>query len=215
MKKLFILGGLLSLAALPALALNVATDGAQLGTTGTTGKVVTTAAAVTAGNGLTATQLPLINFRTAAGLMMTTAASGTNFGLTYTPGTAATLIGTATSSSTTGNTAAVDFVLPPNYIAGQNITVLASCHYTNTSSTASVHTMAASAYLVSTTAGTTGASLIATAAQTCPITTPAQQTLTITGTTLVPGSYIILTFTAALTNGAGVSTEWLDSVVLQ
>lgn len=160
--------------------------------------------------GLIPTPLRMIDMRTAAGLLMTASASGTNFGLTYTPGTTAILIGTATSSSTTGDTAAIDIVLPPNYIAGTNITLTAGCYYTNTSSAASVHTMAAAAYL-NTAAGLQGSTLIATGAQTCPITTSALQTFTITGTTLAPGSLLTLTFTAAVTNGAGISTEWLTA----
>lgn len=163
--------------------------------------------------GLIPTPLSMTGMRTAAGLMMTASASGTNFGLTYTPGTTAILIGTATSSSTTGDTAAIDIVLPPNYIAGTNITLTAGCYYTNTSSTASVHTMAAAAYL-NTNAGLQGSTLIATGAQTCPITTSALQTFTITGATLVPGSLLTLTFTAAVTNGAGVSTEWLTAALI-
>lgn len=163
--------------------------------------------------GLFPTTLQMTDMRTAAGLMNTASASGTNFGLTYTPGTTAVLVGTATSSSTTGDTAAIDFVLPPNYIAGTNITVSVGCYYTNGSSTASTHTMAAAAYL-NTNAGLQGTTLIATAAQTCPLTTSALQTFTITGTTLVPGSYLSLTFTAAVINGGGISTEWLTSVLL-
>ncbi len=169
--------------------------------------------AVSAMTGLTNTPLSMIHMRTAAGLMMTASASGTNFGLTYTPGTTAVLIGTATSSSTTGDTAALGFVLPPWYIAGKDITLKVGCYYTNTSSTASVHTMAAAAYL-NAEDGTQGSTLIATGAQTCPITTSAQQTFTITGTTLVPGSLLTFTFTAAVTNGGGISTEWLTSVSL-
>ncbi len=163
--------------------------------------------------GLISTTMPMTGMRTAAGLMMTASASGTNFGLTYTPGTTAILVGTATSSSSTADVAALDFVLPPNYIAGTNITLSVGCYYTNASSTASVHTMAAAAYL-NTAAGLQGSTLIATGAQTCPITTSALQTFTITGATLVPGSYLTLTFSAAVTNGAGASTEFLTSASL-
>jgi hypothetical protein len=153
----------------------------------------------------------MIDMRTVAGLMMTASASGTNFGLTYTPATTAVLVGTATASNSTSDVAAIDLILPPWYVAGTDITLSVGCHYTNSSSTASTHTMAAAAYL-NAADGTQGTTLIATSAQVCPITTSALQTFTITGTTLLPGSLLSLTFSAAVTNGGGASTEWLDSV---
>ena len=165
--------------------------------------------------GLFVTPLTMVGMKTVAGLQMTGSASGTNFGLVYTPATGTYLIGTATSSGSTSDVASYDFVLPPNYVAGTNITVKAACYYTNGSSTASVTTMAAAAYLNNVTLGTQGSTLIPTAAQNCPITTAAQQTFTITGTSLVPGSYLTLTFSAAVTNGAGASTEYLTGVTIQ
>lgn len=169
------------------------------------------AATLSATTGLTSTTVPMTGMRTATGLMMTASASSTNYGITYTPGTTAILAGTATSSSSTSNVAACDVVLPATYIAGTNITLSVGCYYTNSSSTASVHTMAAAAYL-NTAAGLQGSTLIATSAQTVPITTSALQTFTITGATLVPGSYLTLTFSLAMTNGAGASTGFLTSV---
>ena len=180
--------------------------------TNTSGTLLTTAGAVSGTTGLTVTPLEMVNMKTVAGLQMTGSASSTNYGLVYTPGTGAYLIGTATSSGSTSNVAAFDLVLPPNYIAGTNITLSVACYYTNSSSTASVHTMAAAAYLNNVTLGTQGSTLIATSAQTCPITTAAAQTFTITGTSLVPGSYLTLTFSAAVTNAAGASTEFLTGV---
>jgi len=164
--------------------------------------------------GLVPTPLVMANMETVAGLQMTGSASSTNFGLTYTPGTGAYLVGTATSSGSTSNVASYDLVLPANYIAGSNITLSVGCYYLNGSSTASVHTMAAAAYL-NTAAGAQGSTLIATAAQVCPITTSAVQTFVITGTTLVPGSYLTLTFSAAVTNAGGASTEYLTSASIK
>lgn len=172
-----------------------------------------TGATQSATTGLPPTPLPMTGMRTAAGLMMTGSASSTNFGLTYTPGTTALLVGTATSSNSTSNVAAIDVVLPPWYKAGTNITLKVGCYYTEASGSTTVHTMAADAYL-NTVAGLQGSSLIATAAQVCPITTSAQQTFTITGATLVPGSYLTLTFTAAVDNATGAATEFLTSAVL-
>lgn len=159
------------------------------------------------------TTLRMAAMKTVAGLQMTGSASSTNFGLVYTPATGAYLIGTATSSGSTSNVAAYDFVLPVSYVAGTDITLKVACYYTNASSTASVHTMAAAAYL-NTAAGAQGTTLIATAAQVCPITTAAYQTFVITGATLVPGSYLTLTFSAAVTNSGGASTEFLTAVTL-
>ena len=165
--------------------------------------------------GLFATPLTMNAMKTVAGLQMTGSASGTNWGLVYTPATGTYLTGTATSSGSSSNVASYDYVLPPNYVAGTNVTVKVACSYTDSSSTASVHTIAAAAYLNNTAAGTQGATLIATAAQVCPITTAAFETFTITGTTLVPGSYLTLTFSAAMTNAGGASTELMTGVTIQ
>ena len=104
-------------------------------------------------------------------------------------------------------------MLPPNYIAGTNISLSMGCYYTNGSSTASVHTMTAAAYL-NAADGSQGGNLVATSAQICPITTSAIRLATITGATLSPGSLLTLTFTANVTNAGGASTEWLTSVSL-
>ena len=181
-------------------------NGAAVSFLTTTGQSATT--------GLFATPLQMNAMKTVAGLQMTGSASSTNWGLVYTPATGTYLTGTATSSGSSSNVASYDFVLPPWYIAGTNVTVKVACSYTDSSSSATVHTIAAAAYLNNTTAGTQGATLIATAAQVCPITTAAQQTFTITGTTLVPGSYLSLTFSAAMTNAGGASTELMTGVVI-
>jgi hypothetical protein len=177
------------------------------------GPVLATGGSPSATTGLTAIPIQMIHMRTAAGLMMTGSASGTNFGLIYTPGTTAILTGTATSSNSTSDVAATDFTLPPNYKAGSDITLKVGCYYTDASGAATVKTVAAAAYLNGAD-GLQGTTLIATAAQICPITTSAQQTFTITGATLVPGSMLTLTFTAAVTNATGASTERVTSVVL-
>jgi hypothetical protein len=179
------------------------------------GTFLTTAGAVSATTGLTLTPLRVTDMRTATGVMMGTSASGTVFGLTVSPGTGAYLVGTATSSGSTSNVAYVEFVLPPNYIAGTNLTLGISCYYLNGSSTASVHTMTGAAYLENTTTGAQGSTLIASGAVTCPITTASNQTVTVTGTTLLPGSYLGITFSAAVTNGGGASTEYLTGATIQ
>jgi hypothetical protein len=161
--------------------------------------------------------IPLVmaNMKTVAGLQMTGSASSTNFGLVYTPGTGTYLIGTATSSGSTSNVASYDYVVPFYENPGNNLTVGILCYYANSSSTASVHTMTAAAYLNNTTAGTQGSTLIASGQVVCPITTPTTQNVTLTGATLVPGSYLTLTFSAAVTNAGGASTEYLTGVTVQ
>ncbi len=180
---------------------------------GVSSNFMLTGATVSATTGLTPTQLRMIDMRIATGLMMTASASGTNFGLTYTPATTAVLIGTATASNSTSDVATTDFVLPPWYKAGTDITLKVGCYYTDSSSSATVHTMTAAAYL-NTLAGLQGSTLIATGAQVCPITTSAQQSFVITGATLIPGSLLTLKFTADVTNGGGASTEWMTSAQL-
>ena len=176
--------------------------------------ILPTAAAVSGTTGLTLTPLKMIDFRTATGVMFGTSASSTVPGITVTPGTGAYLVGTATSSGSTSNVAYVEFVLPPNYIAGTNLTIGISCYYLNGSSTASVHTMTGAAYLENTTTGAQGANLIGSGAVTCPLTTATNQTVTLTGTTLLPGSYVGLTLSWAVTNGGGASTEYLTGVTI-
>ena len=165
--------------------------------------------------GLCGLGLPMAAMKTVAGLQMTGSASSTNFGLVYTPGTGAYLVGTATSSGSTSNVAAIDFIVPQNYIPGSTLTIGISCYYLNGSSTASVHSMTAAAYLENTTSGAqTQLTVSSSGAVTCPITTATNQTLTITSTGVVPGSYLVLTLSAAVTNGGGASTEYLTGVTM-
>lgn len=170
-----------------------------------------TAAAVSGTTGLTATPVSLTRMLTATGVPMTASPSGTNFGQTVSLGMSSFLTGTATSSGSQANTAIVDVVLPPWYVAGSNIALTVEGYYTNGSSTASVHTCTAYAYLNAAN-GTQGATIIATAPQTITITTPTAMAFTITGTTLLPGSLITLAITTNLTNAGGASTAFVTSV---
>ena len=97
-----------------------------------------TAAAVSGTTGLTATPVSLTRMLTATGVPMTASPSGTNFGQTVSLGMSSFLTGTATSSGSQANTAIVDVVLPPWYVAGSNIALTVEGYYTNGSSTASV-----------------------------------------------------------------------------
>ncbi len=182
--------------------------------TNSAGTFLTTNATVSATTGLPLTPIKITDMRTATGILFAASASGTVPGITVTPGTQAVLVGTATSSSSTTNVAYFEYVLPPNYVAGTDLTVGISCVYINSSSTASVHTMTAQAYLENTTSGQHGSGLIASGAVTCPLTTATNQTVTLTGATLVPGSYVAFTMSWAVTNGAGASTQTLTGVTI-
>lgn len=186
------------------------TDGSSVAV-GAGGTLLPTGGAVSATTGLIPTRVPLTQMLTATGVPMTASPSSTNFGQTITLGTSAYLTGTATSSGSTANNAIIDIVLPPNYIAGQNITLTVEGYYTNGSSTASVHTCTALAYL-NAMAGTQGATIIATGAQTITITTATAMTFTITGTTLTPGCQLTLEITVNMTNGGGASTAFITGI---
>ena len=184
-------------------------------TGGSSSTLFSSTGTINATTGLILQGLPMANMKTVAGLQMTGSASSTNFGLVYTPGTAAYLVGTATSSGSTSNVAAIDFIVPQNYIPGSNLTIGISCYYLNGSSTASVHSMTAAGYIENTTLGTqTSLTISSSGAVTCPLTTATNQTLTITGTGILPGSYLVFTLSAAVTNGAGASTEYLTGVTI-
>ena len=176
------------------------------------GTVLATSATPSPTTGLIPTSISMTEMRTAAGLMMTAAASGTNWGLVYTPGTGTYLTGTPTSSSTTTDVAAFDIVLPPNYIAGSNITLTVYGYFTTGSGTIGAHTMAAAAYLNAPGTGLQGSTLIATSAITTTITTPTAMVFTITGTTLLPGSLLTVTISSSVANSTGVSTQFVTAV---
>lgn len=178
------------------------------------GTILTAAgvASQSATTGLNLTPVAMTAMRTVAGLMMTGSASSSNWGLVYTPATGNYLTGTATSSGSTTDVAAFDFVLPYNYIAGSNITLTVWGYYTSASGAVGTHTMAAAAYLNAAGAGTQGSTLIATSPITTTITTATAMAFTITGTTLVPGSYLSCTISSAITNSTGASTQFVTAV---
>lgn len=165
-------------------------------------------------SGLPGTTLPLTNFKTGAGIGMTASAGAGVFGVAITAGTSEDLIGEAALSNTKTDTAAFEYVLPPSYVAGQNITVTVNCNYNLGSGTIGTHTLTGNAYLT-TSAGVQGSSLIATAAQTVP-SAAGTVNFTITGTSLVPGSRLWITLAMAIQDTGGSNiTGQINSVLLK
>lgn len=162
-------------------------------------------------SGLAVTPLRLLDFKNNDGTTLAAAAAAGKFGLTSTPGTVEQLLTEAANSNTKTDIAQAEFVLPPSYTAGQNITVTANCDYTLGAGTVGTHTLAAAAYLTAND-GTQGTTLIATAAQTVPA-AAGDVTFTITGTTLAPGSRLMLTFTLVIEDSGGSNiTAHVNSV---
>jgi hypothetical protein len=163
--------------------------------------------------GLIATPLLLLGFKNADGTTLAAAASSGKFGISVTAGTSEALTGETATSNTKTDTCAVEVVLPPWYIAGQNITLTANCNYTLSGGgpVIGTHTLAAAAYLTANN-GTQGANLIATAAQTVP-NAAGDVTFTITGATLSPSSRLWLTLTLVIQEtGGGNAVGQINSV---
>lgn len=167
-------------------------------------------------NGLIAYPLALLGFKNGDGTTLAASASSGKFGISLTPGTSEALTGEAATSNTKTDVLAVEVVLPPWYIAGQNVTLTVNSNFSlggGGLSAIGTHTLAAAAYL-NTTSGTQGSTLIATAAQSVPA-SPADVTFTITGTTLLPSSRLILTLTMVIQEiGGGTATGQVNSVRL-
>lgn len=170
--------------------------------------------ATPAANGLIETALPFFGFKNSDGTTLAATASAGKFGLSLTAGTSEFLLSEAANSNTKTDIAAIEQVLPANYVAGQNVTITAHTRYTLGGGTVGTHTLAAAAYL-NAADGTQGATLIATAAQTVP-TTDGAVAFTITGTTLLPGSRLTLTFTLVIQDtGASNITAQINSVTIK
>lgn len=156
-------------------------------------------------NGLYATPISLLTCRNASGsaIVASSQASG-NFLISVSLGTSLALVGEATESATSTDTAICEFVLPPWYVAGQDLTLTVNAKYAAASGTPGTCTVAAAAYLGAK-AGTMGATLIATAAKALS-TSAADYAFVITGASLVPGAYLVLSVTTAIQETGGVGT---------
>jgi hypothetical protein len=163
--------------------------------------------------GLAGSYQSLIDFKNATGTTLAATASSGEFGISISAGTSLYLVGEAANSNTKTDTCAFMFVLPPNYQAGANITLTVNCNYVVGSGTIGTHTLAAAAYLTAA-AGTQGATLIATAAQSVPA-AAGNAVFTITGASLVAGSALWITLAMAIQDTSGNNiTGQINSVAL-
>ncbi len=156
-----------------------------------------------AANGLYSTPIAMLSGRNVDGsaLVASSPASGA-FTIELTPGTSLDLVGHTAESATSADSAVWETVLPPWYVAGNDVTVTISAGLTGTG-TAGTCTVAAAAYLC--TARLQGSNLIATAAQA--ITgTAADKAFVITGATLSPGARLMLKVTTSVQETGGVAT---------
>lgn len=151
--------------------------------------------------GLSGYTRPLIDFKNSDGTTLAASAASGKFGLSITAGTSEFLVSEAANSNTKTDVTGVEVVLPASYVAGTNITLTANTQYVLGSGTVGTHTLAAAAYL-NAAAGTQGSTLIATTAQTVPA-AAGNVTFTITGSSLVPGSRLWLTFTMVIQDTGG------------
>lgn len=153
----------------------------------------------------------LTDVKLATGLPLTASTSSSTFGLTFAAATGATVVSSAANNSSIAPVGALEIVLPSNYVAGQNVTVNITQNIVIGAGTVSTKTLTVTGYL-QTDAGASGSNLIATAAGTL---TNTQSTLSfvITGTTLVPGSRLLILMTGALTETATSNVTFLLSKI--
>ena len=157
--------------------------------------------------GIAAYPLPLLNYKNSDGTTLAASAAAGKFGLSITAGTSEYLLTEAANSNTKTDVASTEVVLPSSYATGTNVTLTCNTQYTLGSGTVGTHTLAAAAYLVAN-AGTQGATLIATSAQTVPA-AAGNVSFTITGSTLTPGARLFITNTLVIqdTGGSNITAQ--------
>lgn len=160
-------------------------------------------------SGLVPSQLPLTDATTTAGVFLTATPGSGAFGISETAGTSIALTGESTSASSKTDAFLIDYVLPANYIAGQNITFTVNCQQAG-AGTVTVETVNANAYLVAN-AGTMGSDLINVSAKTITA-SAADYAFTIAGAGLVPGSHLVLKVTTVITTSAGAANSQINSI---
>lgn len=150
-------------------------------------------------NGLTATPVPLRDFRNTDGSILAAAAASGKFGWSITLGTSAHLVSEAANNNTKTDDAVTEYVLPANYIAGQNITVTVNASITG-SGTLSTKTAQIKAYRTAKD-GTQGSD-IGPGAATAMTAAGADVAFAVTGTTLNPGDRLVFELETVLTETA-------------
>lgn len=159
-------------------------------------------------NGLIgATRMQLLRAKNSDGTTLSASAAAGKFGISITLGTSEVLVSEAANSNTKTDIAIFEISLGSGYVAGSNITVTANCNYTLGAGTVGTHTLAMAAYLCAD-AGTQGATIIATAAQTVPA-AAGEVTFVITGTTLTPNCRLMLAATLVIqdTGGSNITAQ--------
>lgn len=177
------------------------------------GTLSATATAPSANGLVGGNRLQLLRAKNLDGTTLAASAAAGKFGIAITLGTSEVLLSEAANSNTKTDVAIWETSLGAGYVAGTNVTVTANCNYTLGSGTVGTHTLAIAAYLCAD-AGTQGASIIATAAQTVPA-TAGEVTFVITGTTLTPNCRIMLAATLVIQDSGGSNiTAQINSVRL-
>jgi hypothetical protein len=153
-----------------------------------------------------------LDFVQPTGIYLVASPAAGTFGITCTAGSTLVLIGEQQSGAgSKSDVVLLEYVLPQTYTAGTNVTVTLNAQLIG-GGAASVKTLTVQAYLFAN-AGTTGANLCATGAQSVTA-SPADYTNTITGTTLNPGQKVMLVITSATTWTSGTTQMQLNSVRL-
>lgn len=168
---------------------------------------------VLASNGMGPTQLKLLDGKNADGTGLSATPAAGNFTPSVTFGTSEALVGEDANNNTKTDTVWYEYVLPPNYISGEDITVRVHALYT-TAGTVGTHTLAVLAH-ASSANGAQGANLVATSAATL-TTSDAAYDFVITGTSLGAGLHIVIGIRTAIqeTAAGGAIYSSINSVTL-
>lgn len=153
-------------------------------------------------NGITATSLRLLDTAASTGGALAAAASAGLFGFAITLGTGFALVTEAANSNAKTDAGLLEYMLPPNYVAGQNLTVTINTTIAIGSGALSVKTIGLAAYRTAKD-GTQGGNICATSTITIPANAATDNVFTITGTSLLPGDRLVLQPTLALTETSG------------
>lgn len=178
--------------------------------------LVTLGLIASGGNGIASAspvRVPLFDFRNNDYTVTDTTGGAGKFSLEGAVGTATFLQGEAAQNNTKTDIVLAEVVLPPDYIAAQDVTLTVNVQRVVAAGTTLTTKIDASAYLMADD-GTAGADICATAEITFTETTGTDEAFTITGTTLTPGCRLLvkLTGTATEADNAGTVLVQINSV---
>lgn len=163
-------------------------------------------------SGLQTRPLSLTHARNITGAALAAAAAANVFGYSITLATSFALVTEAANSNAKTDAAMLEFVVPPEYVAGQNLTATVNVGVVIGAGTLSVKTVAVNAYRT-VAAGTQAADICATTAITLTSNSATDYAFTITGTTLLPGDRLVLKVTVAITETAASNVTALVNSV--